>query len=121
MGLSKKQWNKFIRPVNFSNIEGSPQESHFEIWRKHAPIFHGRKQDFEMFIGLFFECIGSVNLIHEDEIMTMFSLSLTKYAWHWYYSLLASSMYSFHGLISSFLESWVGKKMMILVMLLFVS
>lgn len=84
MGISREEWNKLLKPLDFLNIEGSGHDCDFEIWKEHALRFYGRKQEFEIFVDSFIEFIGSFNLVHEDESMTMFALSLRKHVGNWY-------------------------------------
>lgn len=67
-----------FKPLDFSNIEECPHELQYDIWEEHALDFDNN-QDPSKFFELFVNFIASYNLIHGNEIMKMFTLSIRRH------------------------------------------
>lgn len=75
------------------------------MWKAHALIFYG--DDPLEFIVEFLEFILWQNVVYEEKIMKMFTLSMSKRAKTWYLKLPPKAISSFHEFLVIFKEAWV--------------
>lgn len=77
----------------FSPLEcvlGAPHECQYDLWKARAPIFYG--EDPLKFIVESLEFIVRQNVIYDEEIMKMFSWSMSKQEKEWYVNLPPKSI-----------------------------
>lgn len=97
--------NPFV-PLDFSCILGAlVHECQYDLQKARTPIFYG-DEPLE-FIVEFLEFIVWQNVIHEEEIMKMFELSMSKRAKTCYLNIPPKIISSCHEFLENFKEVWV--------------
>ena len=95
------------RPLYFQNIEGYTHELQYDSQEEHAPKFNNEHDPFEFF-ELFMILVSKYNIIHEDEIMKMFTLPLRRHIGFQYYGLASKHISLICGFINVFLKYVMG-------------
>ena len=94
--------------IDFSNIYRFPNDyyNHIELY-KVAPNFFGNDGDLVTHhITHFFKVVADFNIVHEDDLMIIFSFSLKGDAENWFYDLPEKSIVSMVDFFECFLLRW---------------
>jgi hypothetical protein len=98
---------KLFDPLDFSYIHGYPHDFNYKLWKKHALKFYGNKKVASEFAELFIRFIAEFNIIHEDVMLKMFSLSYQEEVREWFCSLSPRKVSLFSYFITIFQENWM--------------
>ena len=75
--------------IDFSNISGFPNDGyhHTKLYNVATEFFGNNGESVTYHIDTFFKLVVDFNVVHEDDLMVIFSFSLKGDAENWFYDL----------------------------------
>jgi hypothetical protein len=87
---------KLLASLDFSCIHGYPHELHYQLWKQHSPRFYGNQDLASEFATSFIRFIVEFNIINEDVMLKMLSLSMQEHEREWFCNLSPREYLHFH-------------------------
>ena len=94
--------------IDFSNINGFPNYcyNHTELFNVASEFFGNDGELVTHHIATFFKLVSDFNVVHEDDLMFIFSFSLKGDARNWFNDLPEKSIVSMVDFFECFLLRW---------------